>query len=313
MLTGVVRSGLVEARHPVSVAVVDGGGRSLLTLGSGLDTPFYARSAAKPFQTVVSQRNGADLVPEQLAVASGSHGGQPVHLAYIRDMLAGVGLSEDDLLCPPSWPMSTGAMLRIARSGVTEPVPIHHNCSGKHAGMLRACVARGWPLGYDAPDHPLQLENAAIFAEVTGGVVEPAGVDGCGVPTFRTTVSGLAAAYAKLAAVPEFTEVRTAMARFASLTSDGDRREAWLARWFPAAVKGGAQGCLGVAWYGGLGIAAKSWTGDPEPALVGIVEALHRLAILPPHPAEMLEPASRPVVTGGGRPVGALQPIEDAG
>ena len=33
------------------------------------------------------------------------------------------------------------------------------NCSGKHAAMLAACVARGWPLaGYLDPEHPLQRE-----------------------------------------------------------------------------------------------------------------------------------------------------------
>jgi len=309
VLAGVVRSGLVEARHPVSVAVADPDGRVILTLGSDLDTPFYARSAAKPFQTTVSQRNGADLGPEQLAVVSGSHGGQPIHIAYIRELLGEVGLGEEHLLCPPSWPMSTDAVLRAARSGIASAMPVFHNCSGKHAGMLRACVARGWSLHYDAADHPLQVENAAFLAEVSGQPVEPSGIDGCGVPTFRTTVSGLAAAFAKLAVLPEFAEVRTAMSRFGSLTSDGERREARLARWVPAAVKGGAQGCLGVAWYGGLGIAAKSWTGDPEPAVIGVIEALRRLGILPDYPAEMLEPTARPPVTGGGRPVGTLQPI----
>ena len=31
------------------------------------------------------------------------------------------------------------------------------NCSGKHAAMLSACVAAGWPTaGYLERDHPLQ-------------------------------------------------------------------------------------------------------------------------------------------------------------
>src|SRR5690348_17995335 len=36
---------------------------------------------------------------------------------------------------------------------------LYHNCSGKHAGMLAVCRARGWPTeGYRLPEHPLQQE-----------------------------------------------------------------------------------------------------------------------------------------------------------
>jgi L-asparaginase II len=309
VLTGVVRSGLTEARHPVSVAVADGSGRILTSLGGHLDRPFFARSAAKPFQAAVAQEHGADLLPEQLAVVVASHGGQPVHVAYVGDLLAAVGLDHSALRCPPSWPLTDSAGRLAAARGADRPLAVFHNCSGKHAGMLRACVARGWSLDYTDPTHPLQRANARYWEEVTGGGALPVGVDGCGVPTFRTTVPGLAAAFARLASDPHLAGVRTAMARFGPLTSDGERREALLARWFPAAVKGGAQGCLGVAWYGGLGIAAKSWSGNPDAAMVGIIESLHRLSLLPDHPAAMLEPVARPVVTGGGEPVGALEPI----
>jgi L-asparaginase II len=149
--------------------------------------------------------------------------------------------------------------------------------------------------------------------EVTEGEVLPVGVDGCGVPAFRTTVVGLATAYARLSVDDELAEVRRAMTRFGSLTSDGDRREARLARWFPAAVKGGAQGCLGVAWYGGVGVAAKAWSGDPDAAMVGIVEILRRLGLLSAYPDDMVEDLARPIVTGGGVPVGALEPIAEDG
>ena len=38
-----------------------------------------------------------------------------------------------------------------------------HNCSGKHAGMLAACRAHGWPLHpYRDPSHPLQRRIAAV-------------------------------------------------------------------------------------------------------------------------------------------------------
>ena len=38
-----------------------------------------------------------------------------------------------------------------------------HNCSGKHAGMLAACRAHGWPLHpYRDPAHPLQQRIAEL-------------------------------------------------------------------------------------------------------------------------------------------------------
>jgi L-asparaginase II len=311
VIVGEVRSGLVEARHPVTIAAVDGDGRVVATIGEHLERHFYFRSAAKPFQAHIAQASGAGLGPEELAIASASHGGQPVHIAYVRRMLGGVGLDERALACPPAMPRSPAAGFRAAAAH-GGPGRILHNCSGKHAGMLRACAAAGWPVeGYAAPDHPLQREIARYVEDVAGEAVEPFGVDGCGVPAFRGTVPGLARAFARLAADPDLAEVADAMYRFASLTSDGDLPGAQLARWIPGPAKGGARGCLGLAWYGGIGIAAKCWSGDLAAAAIGIVEMSRRLGILSDHPRAMLEPLARPAVMGGGRRVGTLTPLTD--
>lgn len=307
MIVGSVRSGLVEGLHPVAAVAVDADGDVVAEIGSDLDRPFFFRSAVKPFQAFVSQAAGADLGAEQLAVASASHSGQPVHIAYVRAMLDGVGLDPSALRCPPDRPIAEAAACRL---GLTPPEPIFHNCSGKHSGMLRACVANGWSLDYTPPDHPLQQQVASFVSELTGAPVDPVGVDGCGIPTLRGDVRGLARAFARLAVDDELAEVAAATRRFASLTSDGDRREARLARWFPGSVKGGAMGCIGLAWReGGLGFAAKSWTGASAPAGVAVVELMQHLGVLPAHPRTMLESVARPAVFGGGRSVGSLQPL----
>jgi L-asparaginase II len=194
-----------------------------------------------------------------------------------------------------------------AFGGDREERPIYHNCSGKHAGMLRACAAQGWPLDYPDPDHPLQREIISYVAEVAGCDPGPVGVDGCGVPTLRATVACLATAYARLATDPDLAEVADAMYRFASLTSDWDRAEARLARWVPAAVKGGAMACLGLAHQTGIGIAAKCWSGQREPAAMGVILMLQRLGLLSGHPLEALDPVASPGVLGGGRRVGAFE------
>ncbi len=312
MIAGVVRSGVVESRHPVAVAVADASGRIVALSGEqDAERVFFLRSAAKPFQAAVSQRSGAALVPEQVAVVAGSHAAQPVHVALVRGMLAEVGLGEQNLVCPPAWPASPEASRRLVAAGAVSPQPVFHNCSGKHAGMLRACAARGWPLTYAEVGHPLQQIMAEQMADVTGGGVASIGVDGCGVPTFAVTVRGMARAFARLASDGDLAEVARSMSSLAALTSDGDRAEAKLARWSHAAVKGGAEGCLGVAWLGGLGIAAKSWSGVFAPAAVAVIETMRRLGILPDHPYRMLDEVARPVVTGGVEPVGHLQLLEE--
>lgn len=313
MLIGSVRSGVVEARHPVTVVAVDAAGAVVLRSGDDQGTRFFFRSAAKPFQATVSRRHGPPLAPEQLALASASHGGQPIHAALAAQMLAEVGLGPEHLLCPPDWPASASAGRRLVAAGVVAPQRLFHNCSGKHSAMLRACAARGWPLRYTDADHPLQREIREEMAASTGESPDPTGVDGCGVPTFSGTVAGLARAFARLATDPALAPVAGAMARFASITSDGDRAEAELARWLPAAVKGGAQGCIGVAWSGGLGVAAKCWTGQGAPAVTAIIAALRLLGILPDYPARMLAQVAEPPVLGGGRPVGRLQVLEGSG
>ena len=58
-----------------------------------------------------------------------------------------------------------------------------HNCSGKHAGMLLACVRAGWdPATYLRASHPLQRRVTRPVQRATGIEDLAMGVDGCGVP-----------------------------------------------------------------------------------------------------------------------------------
>lgn len=312
MIVGSIRSGLVEAVHPVVAAAVDSSGRVLSVLGDDADRPFFYRSAVKPLQAAVCVRHGADLAPEQLALAAASHGGQPVHTAIVSRMLHEVGLGARHLRCPPDWPASADGEARLKAAGREAKSPLHHNCSGKHAAMLRACVAQGWSLEYTPPDHPLQEDVVRFAAEIVGAPVTPTGVDGCAVPVLRGDVIGLARFFARAVTHPELRPVAENSARFASLTSDGDRGEAVLARWFPAVVKGGAMGCIGAGWLeGDIGVAVKNWTGQSRPAMVGLIAMLERLGLLSTHPRSRLAAIASPPVLGGGEPVGRLKVLAD--
>lgn len=311
MIIGSVRSGLVEAVHPVAVAAVDSSGRVVAASGDIADRDFFLRSAIKPIQAAVSQRNGAALGLEQLAVAASSHSAFPVHVAYVEQMLLEVGLEAGHLRCPPDHPSSGDAEVLWAQRGRSQPERIFHNCSGKHAAMLRACVANDWSLEYTARHHPLQEAVIVAAQEVTGRPVTPTGVDGCGVPTLRSDVTGLARAFARIATDADLAEVRSAAMRYTALTRDGDRPEAQIARWLPTVVKGGAMGCVGVAWIeGGIGIAAKSWTGDGAAADVAALTLMEELGLVPDHPRAQLAGLFAPEVLGGGSPVGHLAVIE---
>ena len=305
MFATIERSGLVEARHEVVAAAVDADGSVIATLGEDLSRPFFLRSALKPFQALASQRCGARLENETLAIACASHGGYPIHLAYVRALLADVGLDETALRCPADRP--AGAADRMAAyRGDLDKRRIYHNCSGKHAGMLRACVASGWSTEYLPLQHPVQQMVLDIAADVTGGDVQPVGIDGCGVPTVRSTVTGLARAFSRLSVDTEFAPIRSAMARFAALTSSVDAGDVTLARWIPGVAKKGAEGCFGFAWYGGIGIAAKAWTGNYPAVTAAVLEMADRVGILSGYPRDMLIDRISVPVLGGGRRVGSF-------
>lgn len=312
MIVGAIRSGLVETVHQVSGVAVDDSGSVIATFGDDLDRDFFYRSAPKPLQATVSQRNGAALVPERLAVVCASHKAFPVHVAIVTDMLAEVDLDpETHLVCPPDRPASRGADRVWVARGRSEPERVFHNCSGKHSGMLRACVAQGWPLEYDDPDHPLQRQIIELASDAAGRTVLPTGVDGCGVPTLRGDVTGLARIFSRFVNDAQFNEAVTAASRFASLTASGDSTEAMLARWMPAVVKGGAAGCIGLGLLEHhIGFAVKAWSGSSEAAAVGLIELMERVGVLPSYQRSCLESVARPAILGGGRRVGSLRPID---
>jgi len=308
VLARAVRSGLAESYHDGAIAVFDDAGAVLLEVGD-VDRPFFFRSAIKPFQATISLEAGADLNREQTALAAASHGGQPVHRAVVESTLAAAGLDPSALHCPPDWPLAPSAHHQLVADGETSPQRIYHNCSGKHAAALAACVAAGWPVEtYTEADHPYQQRVRELVADLTGEDVLPAGVDGCGFPTMRGTTRGLARAFTQLAMDDRYVKVREAMMAMPALTSDTDRPEAALMQWLPAAVKGGAVACAGVALTGRFGLAAKCWDGSNEALYVGVIEALDRLGVLEPVAREGLAAHARPPLLGGGVAVGSFEP-----
>ena len=308
MLAAGTRSGLVETIHDGAVAVVSPDGDLLASTGD-IDRPFFLRSAAKPFQALVAQEEGAALKPEELAVAAASHDGEPVHVALVESMLAGVGLDTSALGCPPAWPLSETAAARLRGKGWDRGRRVWNNCSGKHAAWLRACQARGWAIdGYLSPEHPIQRRIVEGVSELGGFDVSQVVVDGCGAPVLRTTTRVMALLYARLATLPGLQGVSTAMHRYPALVSGAGNGDASLAIALNAVAKRGAAGCLGVGIAGRIGLAVKSWDGTQEVATCAMIATLASAGELPDHAAGVLAPLARPPILGGGRRVGELEP-----
>ncbi len=218
------RGDVVEAVHRVHVRSSAGG-------GCGENVRCFLRSSLKPVQAIPLLEGYDDLGDEELAIACASHQAEPAQLDAVRALLRRADASVDDL-----------------ENGLQEGRPegkLGHNCSGKHAGMLAACRAHGWPLHpYRALEHPLQQQVASLV----GGECEVA-VDGCGVPTFAMPLSRMCEVF--LLTPPR---VRQAMAARPELVGGQGADDTGLMRALPGFyAKRGAEGLLcasdgEVAW-----------------------------------------------------------------
>src|SRR6185312_5897277 len=119
-------------------------------------------------------------------------------VALVQAMLTQGGFADDDLECPPDWPLGELARDEWIASGGGR-TRVRMNCSGKHAAMMLTCQANGWPVdGYPAAAHPLQRHLAEAVGRLADERVAGVGVDGCGAPVFAITLLGLARACLQL-------------------------------------------------------------------------------------------------------------------
>ncbi len=221
------RGGVTESVHRVHVRTTDG-------LAYGDDFFCFLRSSAKPIQAIPLVEIYDDLTDEEIAIACASHHALPEQLAAVRVLLARARATVDDL-----------------ENGTQEGRPegkLGHNCSGKHAGMLAACRANGWPFaGYRLAAHPLQQQIAGLV----GG--EDTAIDGCGVPTFAMPLSEAAQL---LRRTP--TRIADAMRARPELIGWEGGDDTQLMRLRPGWIaKRGAEGLMCAASPDGLGVALK--------------------------------------------------------
>jgi L-asparaginase II len=287
ILVEVTRGDVVEARHRVhAVAVREG---DLVAAAGDPGRVAYLRSSAKPIQALPLVRARPDLDEEEIALACASHLARPEQLAVVRRLLRDAPADESELECGP------------------EPTPIEHNCSGKHAGMLALCRARGWPSrGYRLPGHPCQqamLAEVADAAEVEAGAI-PTAPDGCGVVTFALPLRRAAHAFSRLPGLDGADRVLTAMRRHPELLRGPVAADAMLVRTLPGwAAKGGAEGLFCAVSPDRLGIALKVEDGAFRAIRPALAAFLRRLGHDPCAIGEALVENSRGEVVGECRAV----------
>jgi L-asparaginase II len=247
-------------------------------------------------QATALVRSGAmerfGLGVSELAVACGSHRGEPRHVQTALGLLRKAGIAPAALQCG-THELHPPVGIRLAEARLA-PTPLHNNCSGKHAGMLAAAQALGAPLeSYLDPEHPVQrliLEATGLCAGLDPATVH-VGVDGCSAPNVALSIREIATCYARIAQPHRLpVSLATAMLR----VRQAMRADPWLVHGTgcldtvlmeslngAAISKGGAEGlqCVGIPDLG-LGLAIKFESGRAEGMGAVVISLLRALGVL---------------------------------
>ena len=311
----VVRNGVVESLHHGVVALTGADGAVDVAVGP-VGAPILPRSSLKPLQAIAMLRAGADLDGELLALACASHSGEERHLEGARRILAAAGLEESELQNTPDLPLDEEQRRAWIREG-NPPTSLAQNCSGKHAGMLAACVASGWDLEtYRDPSHPLQRLVVSVVEEFAGEPVAASTTDGCGAPALAVSSAGLARAFGRIAAAAPDTEagrVAAAIRSHPEFLGGTGRDVTELIRGVPGLIaKDGAESVYAVGLADGRGLTVKITDGG-ERARVVVTAAVLRgaglEALAPDVAATLTALEARAVVRGHGEPVGQIRAV----
>jgi len=312
------RGALVECVHYGSIAVCDARGALIAAVGD-VQALTFTRSTLKPLQALPFIHDGGParmgLDSHAVALLCASHSGEAMHVRTVQRILTRIGACAADLHCgshvPYYYAASGTAVPARARFG-----PLHHNCSGKHAGFLAYRRLHGLALSeYLEPDAPLQTRIRRTVQELTESERIGSGIDGCSAPNFALPLARLALAYARLASSdePALAALRYAMTRHPDLVSGTARTDLALAQagagdWVAKAGADGVQ-AIGVRARA-LGIAIRVADGNVRARRTVAAEVLDQLGLIPrPAPAALAAHLRPPLTNLRGQTVGALVPL----
>jgi len=320
-LVEVSRGPIIESIHRGHLAAADAAGGIVAELGSPETVTFF-RSSSKAFQALPVLISGAadafGFTDQEIAIACGSHSGEPMHVETVQGMLEKIGLDESALKCGVHEPFSVEVTRDLIRNG-QEPSALQNNCSGKHAAMLAFAKHINAPTaGYDEWTSPVQQAIAKVVAQFSDVPIDDLkmGIDGCGVPVFGLPVKAMALAYARLVSPGDRFDGTTrhacrrivnAIIAFPEMIGGSkDRLDTELIRAGKGRIisKIGAEGVYAVGvlpcadWPQGLGLALKVEDGDDRRARPpAVIDALRQLSILSDAELKALSAYSPTVIT----------------
>lgn len=207
------RGNSIENRHRGAVAIVDSSGRLLGALGD-VQRSVFPRSSIKFLQAIPFVESGAveayGLDDRHIALACASHNGEPIHAGLAQDWLSRLSLEHDDLECGAELPLHQATQFDLLADG-RGPQRIHHNCSGKHLGLLSTCCHLGEQTrNYRLYNHDAQKRWFEVIEKLTNTRVMqlPWGYDGCAIPTLALPLQRIALAMARFGDDESFTGAR---------------------------------------------------------------------------------------------------------
>ena len=203
-IAAVQRGGVTESVHFGAVAVTNAQGDVLYAAGNPRMHTF-ARSALKPFQAAPFFAAGGvaklGLTLPETAVLCASHNGETRHADAVASVLYKADAQAAQLLCGCHMPFKFSWFDKQPPPG-EQWSALHHNCSGKHAGMIAAARLFGVSVDdYIHPQHPVQEAARKALVSCTGISSDQlvAATDGCSAPTYALPLHNLAQGYARLA------------------------------------------------------------------------------------------------------------------
>ena len=325
VLVDVYRKDIIESRHCGSVIVVNHEGETVFSLGD-VERSIYPRSSIKFFQAIPLVESGAvdryEMSDAELALACASHIAEPRHTESVKSWLARMQLTVADLengLAMPEHKASRISMYKDDQG----PTKQHHNCSGKHTGMLTMAKCLGLETkGYSDHEHGVQQTWMRTYSELIG--IDVSGLpwerDGCGLPAICMPMKSLAYGCALYARPDSVGGKRAeAMNRIATAIAANPLMVAGTGKCCSGVIaesngtvlaKTGAEGVyIAVLREQGLGVALKIDDGATRASEVALGAVLAKLNALDSVAEKNLEKHFRPLVRNSqGKVTGQIQP-----
>ncbi len=228
-LVNFIRDGLIETEH-YGYVVRCSKNHVAEKIGDDKNYPFYLRSCAKPLQASLLVDYGLDkefdMTSSEIAICCASHAGEAVHINILNKLVEKFNISEKDLKCGVSEPISQRALKKLLLND-EKPTVLHNNCSGKHIMMLGLCKLNGWEIqNYDDVNHPLQKMIKKRIYELCSLKQEyPITKDGCGVPICSMPLANMVQGYLNLFCDEKYAVIKDAFLNNPYIIGGEDRTD----------------------------------------------------------------------------------------